>query len=142
MKMKEDQLIKLYNAVTGRKEIGFYSIFDRNFAHLEIYHRSPITWEAIFLREVYEELQKELPRIKKKVIAKAIRELKEEYKLSLMIERRMKIYGWSMREGKDPILKIAHIDERLKNEFKNYIKRMFRQNKVEWHWWNILEWGL
>lgn len=140
--MTDDQLLRLYNGVTGYWTTGFYSIFDRNLAFVAVYNSGPITIEGILLREVYEELQKELPTIKKKVIAKAIRELKEEYMLSLRIELEMDRWKERFWENNDVLWKIVDIDRKLKNEFKNYIKNAFKDNRVEWHWWNNLEWGL
>jgi hypothetical protein len=141
MKMKDENLVKLYNDITGANLNSFSSIFDMNHAHITIYERVPIVWEMIFLREVYEELQEELPSIKKKVIAKAIRELKVEYMLSLRIERDMDIYGWNLKKVNNA-LRCVRIDVMLKKEFKNYIKDAFKHNRVKWHWWNNLEWGL
>lgn len=140
--MEKDRLLRLYNHYTGEERDEFEDILDENEAHITIYKHSPLLWEMIFLRDVYEELQKELPAIKKKVIAKAIRELKEEYELSEMNNLRMKIYRLGMILGDDPSLKCIHIDRKMKNEFKDYIKDAFKQNRVKWHWWNNLEWGL
>ena len=140
--MNDDRLLRLYNLATGQEKIGFYSIYERNLAHLAIYRYTTFTWEMNFLRDVYEELQKELPTIKKKVIAKAIRELKEEYKLFESIKHDMKWYDLDLLTGADASLKCVNIYRSMKKEFKNYVKEAFIQNRVKWHWWNNLEWGL
>jgi hypothetical protein len=142
MKMEGNFLLELYNGATDMNQLCFDSIFDENVANITIYKLYPNCWEVKFLRDVYEELQKELPTIKKKIIAKAIRELKEESKLFEYIKLNMEHYKLQLALDKKFTLKNVHIDRKLKRDFKNYIKNAFRENRIEWHWWNNLEWGL